>query len=112
MGLLTFPDADFYCIIAAHPVSMRIIVHTSDMPLFAHGITVYRIGEALQKAGVSRATYFRWVRENRIPDVKYRDRNGRRVFTTNEMAELVGIANRLVDATPADLGQLALGLRI
>lgn len=80
------------------------------MPLIVQGMTVYRIGEALAKAGVSRATYFRWIKEQRIADVKYRDRNGRRVFTPSEMADLLGTANCLVRAEPCDMSQLELSV--
>ena len=50
------------------------------------------MGEALELAGLSRSTYFRWVREGRIRDVEYRDRNRRRVFTQEEL--------QLVPASP------------
>lgn len=76
------------------------------MVLQLDGQEVYRIGEALNQADVSRATYFRWVREGRIADTRYRDRNGRRVFTTEELDRLVAAANRLVEASP----QITLGL--
>ena len=70
------------------------------MPLTIDGKTVYRIGEALEEAGMSRATYFRWVRTGRLVDTKYRDRNGRRVFTDDEVRGLRGLAQRLVEASP------------
>ena len=62
------------------------------MPIALEGERVYRIGEALELAGLSRSTYFRWVREGRIRDVEYRDRNRRRVFTQEEL--------QLVPASP------------
>ena len=70
------------------------------MPLEVNGQTVYRIGEALSRAGVSRATYFRWVRDGRIPDTRFKDRNGRRVFTPAEVENLIAVATRLVEASP------------
>ena len=76
------------------------------MPRFVDGRTVFRIGEALANAGLSRATYFRWVRIGRIPDTEFKDRNGRRVFTTEEVERLQRQANRLV----ASSGQFDLHL--
>ncbi len=58
---------------------------------------VYRIGEALRTAGVSRATYFRWVQRGRIADARYRDRNGRRVFTDEDIRALKDEAKKLLE---------------
>jgi len=69
------------------------------MPLETQGQALHTIGEALDKAAISRATYFRWVRLGRVPDTQYKDRNGRRVFTAGEVEHLVRVANRLVEAT-------------
>ena len=70
------------------------------MPITLEGEMVYRIGEALELAGLSRSTYFRWVREGRIRDVEYRDRNRRRVFTQEELQRLCSEALQLVPASP------------
>ena len=70
------------------------------MSIMLEGEEVYRIGEALERAGLSRSTYYRWVREGRINDTDYRDRNGRRVFTHEELDNLCSIAQRLVPASP------------
>lgn len=70
------------------------------MPLMLDGEEVFRIGEALEKAGLSRSTYYRWVREGKIVDTDFRDRNGRRVFTREELENLCSMAQRLVPATP------------
>ena len=66
------------------------------MPITINGITLYRIGEALTTAGVSRATYFRWVKDGRFPDTQYRDRNGRRLFTADELHALKAAAEHLI----------------
>lgn len=68
------------------------------MPFEIDGRIVYRIGEALQAASVSRATYFRWVREGLIADTEFRDRNGRRVLTAEELDHLKRFAHRLVES--------------
>ena len=66
------------------------------MSLVIDGSEFYRIGEALSIAGVSRATYFRWISQGKVPDTRFRDRNGRRLFTPGEMHALETIAKRLV----------------
>jgi len=60
---------------------------------------VFSIGEALAKARVSRSTYFRWVRMGRIPDTQFKDRNGHRVFTEDEVKLLDNLANQLSDSS-------------
>ena len=67
------------------------------MPIELQDRTLYMIGEALSKVGVSRSTYFRWVRQGRISDTQYKDRNGRRVFTLDELEELGRVAHQLQD---------------
>jgi DNA-binding transcriptional MerR regulator len=67
------------------------------VPFNIDGKTVFRIGEALREASVSRATFFRWVREGLIPDTEFRDRNGRRVFTSDEVEQLKQFAHKLVE---------------
>ena len=69
------------------------------MPIRLAGEQVFRIGEALKIAGLSRSTYYRWVREGRVNDAEYRDRNGRRVFTREELQNLCSLAQRLVPAS-------------
>jgi DNA-binding transcriptional MerR regulator len=68
------------------------------MPVSIDGVTLYRISEALMRAGVSRATYFRWVRQGRVRDSRYKDRNGRRLFTPDEVRELERVAHRLIES--------------
>jgi DNA-binding transcriptional MerR regulator len=68
------------------------------MPVIIDGVTLYRISEALSRAGVSRATYFRWVRQGRVHDSRFKDRNGRRLFTSDEVRELERVAHRLIES--------------
>jgi len=68
------------------------------MPVVIDGKKLYRIGEALAAAPVSRATYFRWLKEGRVRDTHYRDRNGRRLFTEEELKELKNQAQRLIES--------------
>lgn len=67
------------------------------MPLVIEGRKLYRIGEALASASVSRATYFRWLKLGRLRDTQFKDRNGRRVFTEEELQGLRHEAQRLVE---------------
>ena len=48
----------------------------------------YRTAEACQIAGTNKATFLRWVREGRSPDVKLRDRRGWRLFTEEDLERL------------------------
>lgn len=68
------------------------------MPLLIDGRKLYRIGEALRMASVSRATYFRWLKLGRVRDTQFKDRNGRRVFTEEELYNLKSESERLVEA--------------
>jgi DNA-binding transcriptional MerR regulator len=72
------------------------------MPLVIDGMELYRIGEALHEAGLSRATYFRWVKQGKVLDTRFKDRNGRRVFTSEELEELKRISQRLI-ASPVQM---------
>jgi predicted site-specific integrase-resolvase len=67
------------------------------MPIIVGGKSLYRIGEALASASISRATYFRWLKMGRLPDTQFKDRNGRRLFTELELKILVREAQRLVE---------------
>jgi hypothetical protein len=78
-----------------HYVSRRI--GTVLVPLVIEGKILYRIGEALSTVSLSRATYFRWLKQGRLRDTHFKDRNGRRVFTQDELEELKREAQRLVE---------------
>jgi hypothetical protein len=82
-----------------HDVSRRLGTDYEMMPTVIEGLKVYRIAEALAEAGVSRATYFRWVKQGRVADTRYKDRNGRRVFTDEELADLKKAAHYLIDSS-------------
>lgn len=78
-----------------HYVSSRIEMEI--VPIVVDNKKLYRIGEALATASLSRATYFRWLKAGRIRETQYKDRNGRRLFTETELETLVGEAKRLVE---------------
>lgn len=58
------------------------------MPITIRGKTYYKTQEACKLAGVSRSTFMRWLSENKITDVKHRDRNGWRLFTKVDVERL------------------------
>ena len=68
------------------------------MSVTINGKVMFSIGEALREAAISRATFFRWVKDGVIKDAEFRDRNRRRVFTAEEVDELKRFAQRLVAA--------------
>ena len=80
---------------AYHCVSRRIETYT--VPMMVNNAKLYRIGEALTTASLSRATHFRWLKAGRVRETQFKDRNGRRVFTEAELQALVSEAKRLVE---------------
>lgn len=55
---------------------------------------LYRTKDVAEQAGVSKETILRWLKERKVrePD---RDRNGWRVFTEEEVRNIVSYANTL-----------------
>ncbi len=58
------------------------------VPTVVDGKTYYRTAEACQRGGISRATFFRWLRDGSFPDVKNLDRRGWRLFTEGDLKRL------------------------
>jgi DNA-binding transcriptional MerR regulator len=58
------------------------------MPFELDGQTFYNTGEACRLAGANRDTFLRWVRQSKFTDVEYRDRNGWRLFTDDDIQRL------------------------
>jgi hypothetical protein len=77
---------------------MKLVYSFRVVPVQIDGKLVFSIGEALREAAISRATFFRWVKEGVIHDTEFRDRNGRRVFTADEVDGLKRFAHKLVAA--------------
>jgi predicted site-specific integrase-resolvase len=71
------------------------------MPITSNGRMFYRMQEALLEADISRATFFRWVRDGRIPDARFRDRNGRRLLTREELDAIKQLSLEVVDTAVA-----------
>ena len=65
------------------------------MPLEIKGQKYYRTAEVCQIAGIGRSTLFRWIKNNIVEDVRYRDRNGWRLFTDEELDRLMSEASTI-----------------
>jgi DNA-binding transcriptional MerR regulator len=57
--------------------------------------TYYATGEACKKAGISRSTLFRWVKEGILDDKYLKDRNGWRLFSERDIAKIRAEAFRV-----------------
>ena len=64
------------------------------MPLEINGQTYYRTSEACAKAGVSRATLFRWLRQGILKQL-HKDRRGWRLFTEDDLTKIRAEATKI-----------------
>ena len=62
-----------------------------------NGQTYYRTSEACQRAGISKATLFRWVKMGILEDIERKDRKGWRLFTEDDVNKIKFEATRLSD---------------
>jgi excisionase family DNA binding protein len=62
------------------------------MPRQLNGYKFLNSSEVARRAGIHRLTLLRWIREGKMPDVS-RDRNGWRIFTEDQAADVVQYAN-------------------
>ena len=65
------------------------------MPTTIRGITYYRTAEACQMAGISKNTFFRWLRSGEFEDVATADRHGWRLFSDSDLERLYEKAQRI-----------------
>ncbi len=66
------------------------------MAIKINGQMYYRTLEACQKAGVSRATLFRWLKAGVLDDAMPRDRKGWRLFTEGDINKIKSEATRVI----------------
>ena len=66
------------------------------MPVTVNGQTYYRTAEVCRTIGISRTTFFRWLKEGILREAKQRDRRGWRLFTEDELSRFEAEANRIV----------------
>ena len=76
------------------------------MPIAIDGKTYYRTAEVCRIVGISRSTFFRWLREGSFPDVKTVDRRGWRLFTEDDLARLKAEVNQVRPNTSENGGGL------
>jgi hypothetical protein len=67
------------------------------MPVSLNDVIYYRAAEAYARAGISRNTFIRWVRDGKFDDVVHRDRNGWRLFTEDDICRLRARANLVLE---------------
>ena len=53
-----------------------------------HRLPAYLMKAALERAGISESTFYRWIRSGRAPDVKLRNRANWRIFTDGDIDRL------------------------
>lgn len=58
------------------------------------GQTYYRTAEACKKAGISKATLFRWIKAGILKDVGRKDRNGWRLFSDRDVEKIRAEASK------------------
>jgi len=64
------------------------------MPVQIDGKTFYRTTEACARAGIGRATLFRWLKAG-ILQKRFKDRRGWGIFTEDDLRKIQAEANRI-----------------
>jgi predicted site-specific integrase-resolvase len=57
--------------------------------------TYYRTSEACHRAGISKATLFRWIKSGILKDVVHRDRKGWRLFSESDIDRIKSEVTRV-----------------
>ncbi|HEY51453.1 MAG TPA: AlpA family phage regulatory protein [Dehalococcoidia bacterium] len=65
------------------------------MVVMIKGKKYYRTAEVCQKAGISRSTFFRWLRQGTFQDVANFDRRGWRLFNEYDLKRLKAEASQI-----------------
>lgn len=79
------------------------------MPVKVNGQVYYRTADVCRTIGVSRATFFRWLRGGVLPEARYRDRRGWRLFTRDEVNSYKVEANRVTESSRLELSYCQAG---
>jgi hypothetical protein len=74
-----------------------------DMTVMVGDQIYYRTAEVCRIVGISRATLFRWLKEDVLKEAKLRDRRGWRLFTEDEVERLKAEANQVNEMDRADV---------
>ena len=67
------------------------------MAVRVNGQTYYRTADVCRIIGVSRTTFFRWLKEGILKEARRRDRRGWRLFTQDEVNRFEVEANRVIE---------------
>ena len=70
------------------------------MPTTINGKTYYRTSEVCRIVGISKSTFFRWLRRGSFKDAGNVDRRGWRIFTEDELEELKAEVNQISPNIP------------
>jgi phage antirepressor YoqD-like protein len=68
------------------------------MPVTVNGQTYYRTAEVCRIVGISKTTFFRWLKEGISKEAEHRDRRGWRLFTEDELNRFKVEANRIIES--------------
>jgi len=81
------------------------------MPITVNGETYYRTAEVCRTVGISRSTFFRWLRQGSLADAKNVDRRGWRLFTKADIDRLKAEANQIRPKDPENQDKVKTGLK-
>lgn len=65
------------------------------MPVVIDGETYYKTAEVCRMVGISRSTFYRWLRQEPHLDASHRDKRGWRLYTAQEVESLRRDANQI-----------------
>jgi len=81
------------------------------MPITVNGETYYRTAEVCRTVGISRSTFFRWLRQGSLADAKNVDRRGWRLFTKADIDRLTAEVNQIRPKDPENQDKVETGLK-
>ena len=81
------------------------------MPITVNGETYYRTAEVCRTVGISRSTFFRWLRQGSLADAKNVDRRGWRLFTKADIDRLKAEVNQIRPKDPENQDKVETGLK-
>ena len=65
------------------------------MSIIVDGQNYYRTSEACKRAGISKVTFLRWLKQGILKDVSHTDRRGWRLFTEEDITRIKAEANKI-----------------
>ena len=72
------------------------------MPIILSGKTYYRTYEAIEKSGIPRATFFRWIKQKKIANAKQTDHRGWPVWTVKEIQNVKKFSTSVIKVNAGD----------